>query len=274
MAVPKSTVSAKVASLERRLGVVLLHRTTRQLHPTEAGTELFSICAKAISEIEAGETLATKSQGIPKGVLRVTAPVDIATNVLPDFLCSFTGKYSDVRLDLVLTGKVVDLVAEGIDIALRAGKLKDSSLIAKKLGISRFALFAAPDFLESQKPITSTKDLEGCPCLTFSRYSKGVWELQSGKKEVSVKVGGRVCVDDLSTVKELTLAGHGVALLPIYLARKDVRNGRLVQVLPDWHSRTDDVYLLYPPQKFVQPKVKAFVTEAYEAFKDVFTDRC
>lgn len=273
MGLPKSTVSAKLASLERRLGVSLLQRTTRRIHPTEAGTELFHVCAKALAEVEAGLALATRAQSAPKGLLRVTAPVDVATNVLPDLLSRFAAKYPEVQLELVLTGRAVDLVAEGIDVAIRAGKLKDSSLLARKIGVSRFAAFATPAFLKGKR-IDSPKALEGAPCLRFSPYSKGVWELRSGNRETSVRVGGGPCVDDLTTVKALALAGQGVALLPIYLVRKEVRAGKLEQVLPTWHSRTDDVYLLYPQQRFVQPKVRAFVTEAHDALKDVFTDRC
>lgn len=273
LGLPKSTVSARIAALEGRLGVSLLQRTTRQLHVTEAGRDLFEAAAKAVSDIEAGEALATKGQGVPTGLLRVTAPVDIATSVLPDFLCAYTARYPGVKLDLVLTGRTADLVAEGIDVALRAGRLKDSSLTGKKLGISRFAIFASPAFLRGKK-IEVPKDLEKFPCLSFSPYSKGEWQLESGKRSAEIKVGGAVSVDDLSAVKALAMAGHGIALLPIYLVRKEVKTGDLKHVLPEWHSATDDVFLLYPAQKFVQPKVKAFVMEGFEALKAHFTERC
>jgi len=270
---PKSTVSAKVASLERRLGVGLLHRSTRQLNPTEAGAELFSVCAKAIADIESGEAYATRAQGAPKGLLRVTAPVDIAASVLPDFLKIFGQAYPAIQVDLSLSGRVADLVAEGLDVAIRAGKLKDSSLMARKIGISRFCLFASPALLK-RFAIKAPRDLETTPCLRFSKYTKGTWALTNEKREQSVQVGAAPSADDLWALKELTVAGLGVALLPIYLARADVKARRLAHVLPGWHANTDDVYLIYPPQKFVQPKVKAFVNEAHERLKHIFTADC
>ncbi len=147
--VPKSTVSAKVSALERRLGVTLIRRTTRKLFVTEAGQEYFQQCLRSLQQISAAEEQVAQRQSIPQGLLRITAPVELGGTLLPSVITEFQKQYADVKLEVILTDRMVDLVSEGIDLSLRAGDLKDSSLIAKKLGSVYFAPFASPKYLKS-----------------------------------------------------------------------------------------------------------------------------
>jgi DNA-binding transcriptional LysR family regulator len=157
---PKTTVSAKVAGLEKRLGIRLIQRTTRKLRMTEAGETYFRHCAIAIREVERGEAALQAAKGKPTGVLKVTAPVDLAHTVLPRIARAYAAKYSDVSLELIVTNQIVDLMDEGIDLAIRwAMSLKDSSLIARRFFQSRSNLWASPNYLRGFGKPTHPRDL-------------------------------------------------------------------------------------------------------------------
>jgi DNA-binding transcriptional LysR family regulator len=267
MGSPKSTVSAKVSSLERRLGVSLLQRTTRRLHLTEAGDAFFRHCAQALASLEEAEQFVTAAQAEPQGLLRVTAPVDVGTTLLPGLLTAFLARYPKVKVELVLTARVVDLVGEGVDIAVRASPLADSSLLARKAGSTRFSAVAAPSYVAKAGKPSHPRDLAQHACLRFSKMRGDGWELQSGDKRARVAIDGPISADDLAALRELVLAGHGVALLPTFLTRDAIREKRLVQLLDGWHTRPEAVYLVHPASRFPAPKVKAFLQLAVETFE-------
>src|SRR5215510_9248460 len=160
LGLPKTTVSAKVAGLEERLGVRLIHRTTRKLRMTEAGERYFHHCAIATREVELGEAALQSAKGRPYGVLKVTAPVALARAVLPRVVRAYAAKYPEVSVELIVTNRVVDLVEEGVDLAIRwAGSLKDSSLIARRFIETRSNLWASPDYLKGHGKVTHPRDL-------------------------------------------------------------------------------------------------------------------
>ena len=159
LGLPKTTVSAKVAGLEKRLGVRLIQRTTRKLRMTEAGEKYFHHCAIATREVELGEAALQSAKEKPYGVLKVTAPVDLGHAVLPRIVRAYAGKYPDVSVELIVTNRIVDLVEEGIDLAIRwAGALKDSSLIARRFIETRSNLWASPKYMKAlaSPPIRAT----------------------------------------------------------------------------------------------------------------------
>src|ERR1700741_4872729 len=159
LGMPKTTVSAKVAGLEKRLGVRLIHRTTRKLRMTEAGEKYFHHCAIATREVELGEAALQSAKEKPYGVLKVTAPVDFGRAVLPRIVRAYAAKYPDVSVDLVVTNRVVDIVEEGIDLAIRwAGALKDSSLVARRFIETRSNLWASPKDLQELGPVQNPRD--------------------------------------------------------------------------------------------------------------------
>ncbi len=260
---PKTTVSAKVAALEKRLGVNLIQRTTRKLFVTEAGQRYFQHCAAAVWAVEQGESelLAAKTQ--PIGLLRITAPVDIGHTLLPRIVRAYLEKYPDTTCELLISNSVVDVVGEGIDLAIRAGHLKDSTLVGKRfLGLSG-NLYAAPGYLQGVPHITHPRELSQLRFVSFT--DTGSIDLRKDGIHVQVPVTSRVQADDLETVKSLLLLGEGIAWLPDFLAFDAMAEGTLVPVLPDWTSTQGGaVYFVYAGHKYPSPKVQAFMATALE----------
>ncbi len=273
LGMPNSTVSAKVSSLEKRLGVVLLHRTTRKLHVTQAGQAFFEKCQSGIEELKSAEEEVTLSQREPQGTLRVTAPAILGSSLLPDVISQFLAKHPKMKVEFILADRVVDLISEGIDLAIRAGELHDSSLIAKKIGVSYFAPFATAAYLKKHGSPTHPKDLREHQCLQFTPLGKENWELvNKNKGKVRVALPGKIIIDDLNMIKDLTLADQGIALLPTFLCGSEVKKNKLVRVLPDWKSDVRPVSFVYPPHKFAIPKLQAFMDIASIQLKARFKE--
>ncbi|MNK86519.1 HTH-type transcriptional regulator DmlR [compost metagenome] len=269
LGMPNSTVSAKVSSLEKRLGVTLLHRTTRKLHITQAGQAFFDKCQLGISELKNAEEEVTLNQGEPQGLLRITAPSALGSSVLPEVFAKFASKYPKVQLELILQDRFVDMIAEGVDLAIRAGELKDSSLIAKKIGVNYFAPFASAGYLKTQGMPAHPKDLRNHRCLQYTPMGKEKWELVSREKQkVSIPMAEDIVADDLNAVKELALAGMGIALLPTFICGPELKKNKLVRVLPDWRSDVRPLNFVYPAQRFTNPKLQAFMNIAFDILKE------
>lgn len=260
---PKTTVSAKIAALEKRLGLKLIQRTTRKLRVTEAGTKYFHHCANAIREMELGEAALQSTQSEPTGVLRVTAPVDVGHMLLPRIARAYLARYPGTSVELLVSNRIVDLIGEGIDLAIRAGTLKDSSLIAKRFFDVGTTLWAAPSYLKQFGNISHPRNLAKAAFVGF----KGIntLRLAHGKSEVEVPMAGRIVADDLETIKALAILGEGIAWLPDFLAADAVAAGSLVPVLPNWKSKAmGNIYFVYAGRKYASPKVQAFIQVAQD----------
>lgn len=264
LGVPTSTVSTRVARLERRLGVTLLQRTTRRLSLTDAGSLYYQHAATGLGHMLDAEAAVTESAGEPKGLLRVTAPADIGDALLADIVRQMHRRYPQVGIDLLLVSHYVDLVAEGVDVAIRAGSLKDSTLIAKPVGMARWVPFASPDYLASAPPLDSPQALRHHCCLQFTPLGKESWTLNGPAGSVTVPLPGLVMINDVRVIRAMTVAGEGVALLPAYLCRAECAAGSLQRLLPAWHAKADPVHLVYPRQRFMPPKLRAFIDLAGE----------
>lgn len=264
---PKSTVSAKLSSLEKRLGVTLIRRTTRKLHITDAGEAYYKKCLQAISQIMEAEEIVSQSQSRPHGLLRVTAPIELGVALLPSVIEEFNKKYPDVNLEIILSDKTVDLVSEGIDIGIRTGNLKDSSLIAKKLGTIYFAPFASPKYLKKNPEIKKPHDLDHHCIIPFASIGSEEWQLIGPKEKQTVKLEKRMVINDLNLIKALAVSGMGIALIPTFLCYHEVKTGKLLRVLPNWRTELRPVHFVYPSQKFVAPKIKAFIEIATDILK-------
>ncbi|HEX7476168.1 MAG TPA: LysR substrate-binding domain-containing protein [Polyangiales bacterium] len=266
LALPKSTVSRKVSQLEQRLGVTLLSRTTRKLRLTDAGAAYYERCARVIAEMEEAERVVRDLQATPKGTLRVTAPVDIALSHLAPMVAEYTRKYPEVSVVLVLTSRVVDLVADGIDLALRAGQLPDSTLVARKLADSTMQLFASPAYLKKHGTPRSVAELSKHQCVLYGRELRSVWKLTHGSKLHEVAVQGRLCMDDLGAVRSAVVAGAGVGLLPVLGTGEDVRGKRLCPVLPDHRLDGGGLYLVYPSARHLSAASRSFIDFIVKGF--------
>lgn len=259
LGLPTSTISTRVARLEKRLGVTLLQRTTRRLHLTDAGELYYRHASIGLGHMLNAEAAVTESTGEPQGLLRVTAPADLGNALLAEIVNQLRRKHPKVSLEMVLTERYVDLVAEGIDVAIRAGALKDSTLIAKAVGVVRWVLFASPEYLKSAPPLQSPEALRHHCCLQFTSLGKESWTLTGKTSGVTIPMASQVLINDIGLIRSMALAGEGVALLPVYLCREDCDEGRLVCVLPEWHAKAVPVHIVYPRQRFMAPKLRAFI---------------
>jgi DNA-binding transcriptional LysR family regulator len=263
LGMPKTTVSAKVAALEKRLGVSLIQRTTRKLYVTEAGEVYFRHCAIAMREVELGETALHSAKSSPTGLLRITAPVDIGHTVLPHITRAYLEKYPDMRVEMIISNRLVDLVGEGIDLAIRAGALKDSSLIARRFMELDAGLWASPVYLEEAGTLSHPRDL--AKCRVVAHRAMKTLHLSNGKTDVHVPLSGRVTADDLEAIRELLILGEGIAWLPDFLVQDAAASGKLVPVLPKWKSKSSGgFHLVHAGQKYGLPKVRAFIETALE----------
>lgn len=259
--IPKTTVSAKVAGLEKRLGVRLIQRTTRKLRVTEAGESYFRHCATAVREVELGEAALQSAKRKPYGLLKVTAPPGLGHTVLPRIARAYAMKHADVKLELIITNRAVDLVGEGVDLAIRSGFLKDSSLIVRRFWDAGSNLWASPEYLKVLGKPAHPRDLKNAAFVGHPARKSVV--LNNGKSDFELQLSGRVRADDLEVTKALSILGEGIAWLPDYLVVDAVEAGTLVPVLSQWQPKERyTFYFVYPGQRYALPKVEAFIQTA------------
>ncbi len=257
---PISTVSRKVSNLEKRVGVILIQRTTRKLRLTREGQQFYASCVVHISGIEEAEAGLTQTRNEPAGLLRITIPVALGRGSFIDFISDYMHSHPQVHIDLVATNQFLDLVTENIDIAIRFGILKDSSAIAKQLGWSRRLIVASPDYLQTEGAPQQPKDLQQHRCVLFkSNGEEAEWDLVNEKRRSRVKVSGTVFGSDFNLVNEFALRGHGIALLPELYCSEAIKTGRLMQVLPQWSSMPTPVHAVYLNKKYLSPKIRLFL---------------
>ncbi len=257
---PKSTVSRMVAALDERLGVRLLERTTRRLRLTEAGSVLYERARRIALALDEAEAAVGELQAEPKGTIRLTAPVDMGHTWLGPIIARFLAAYPEVNVDIELTGRVVDLLAEGFDVAIRAGRLADSSLVARRLGRTRISLFASPDYVAWRGAPETPDQLAEHDFVLFrgSRFEETL-SLRRGTVEREIRVQGRASANDFTMLRALCVAGSGIAQLPDVVGALEVEAGRLVPVLDDWCTGEGQVAAVYPSSRHLSTTVRAFL---------------
>lgn len=258
---PTSSVSRAVARLEADLGARLLNRTTRKLSLTDAGRLFHERMQAVVSETEEATRAVAGFASAPRGIVRLTAPHDLGLSQLPEVIARIVRRHPGLIIDLVLTSRRVDLVEEGIDLALRGGRLEDSSLVARKLLSSALGIFAAPAYLERRGRPRALADLARHDCLSFAgRGANGgriPWRLVGPRGEESVTVSGPVVCGDMLFLREMALRGMGLALLPAEAYGADVKAGRLVRLLPRYSLPGGGLYLVWPSRTLVPARVVA-----------------
>ena len=260
LGMPNTTVSAKVARLEKHLGVTLIQRTTRKLNVTPQGRAYFDRCVNGLEELAAGESLLTSASGEPTGLLRITAPVDVGHHVLPRIVREYLCAHPKVHIELLITNRRVDLVAEGVDLAIRAGKLKDSTLVARPFITYQGGLWASRTYVASRGEPKTPDELARHDGLFFSRLPREALRLASGRKKAKVPLSWRIAADDLETLRAFVLQGDGIGAMPDYLARDHA--GEVVRVLPEWSWTRAALSFVYPGRRFVPPTVRSFIDAA------------
>lgn len=260
---PRTTVSAKVAALEKRLAVRLIERTTRRLRVTDAGLEYFQHCASALREVAMGESKLSARQAQPSGVLKLTAPVDLGRLILPQITQMYLQRYPDIGVEMTLTNRVLDLVREGIDLAIRPGGLQDSSLVARRFFADDLRLWAAPAYLDRAGRPRRPQDLDGHRLVGHTALRRA--RLSDGQASLPVTIDGRVRLDDFDTLKAMLILGAGIGWLPDCLAENASAAGTLETVLPGWKAEAaSQVYFVYPGRRYAPRKVQAFIETALD----------
>lgn len=275
MGLSKSAVSKHVAALEMRLAVRLLNRTTRRVSPTELGLAYYDRAKSVLAETAEADAMVTAMQAAPKGSLRVSAPVSFGIGHLSRAVATFLNACPEVDVNLVLDDRFVEVVAEGFDLAIRIGRLEDSSLKARKLAEARRLLAASPAYLAQMGTPQSLDDLGAHRLLHYSHLAVGnFWRLRSASgEERHIRVGGRLTVNNGDSLMAAAEADLGIALLPSFIIGDAIAAGRLAEVLADRPPDLLGVHALYPPSQFPQPKLRAFVDFLVEHFRGKGPDR-
>lgn len=262
LGLPKSSVSRTVTKLEDELGVRLLQRTTRKQHLTEAGQAYYDRARVALSSLEEAASAATSLSAEPKGTVRVTAPADIGVLNLAELVARFVRKFPLVRVEISLSSRFVDLVAEGFDLALRAGRLSDSTLIARKIGGDSLGVFASSNYLRKRGRPKSIAELSEHECVLFrGRNGKCDWRLTGPSGEERVTVRGPIDADEMAFVLQAMTAGAGIALLPVMAVRLAGLRGGLpvpVHLFPEYSIPGGDLNVVTPSLRFQPASVAAF----------------
>jgi DNA-binding transcriptional LysR family regulator len=257
LGVPKSSVSRALVRLEESLGVRLLQRTTRRLGLTQAGERYLAEVRAPLARVaEASDEIAEMGKE-PRGLVRVSLAPPMGERMLTDLFVAFSRLHPQIRVELVVASRRVNLIEEGIDLALRAGKLDDSSLVARKLAVAELGLYAAPSYLERRGAPRRFSELAVHACVLHKTGSGLLpWRLSGPRGVEHVEVTGPIVADDLDTVRLLTVGGLGVALMPDVAVRTDVERGTLVRVLPAYALRGAAVHLVSVPLRHVPVRVK------------------
>ena len=266
---PKSTVSRRISRLEDNLRVRLLQRTTRKLALTDAGSAYFAQVAPALTAVRAADAQVGELQSATQGVVRITAPFDFGTNFLTEIIAQFTERYPDICMDVSLSDQMVDLIAEGYDVAFRGGVLEDSSLVARPLGRGQSWLVASPSYLSQRNSINQPEDLEGHRLAMFRAPDfVARWAFDGPDRKVRLELGGHINADEYGFLKALAVAGQGIAAIPWFLCSRDVEENRLVRVLPGWGLPGGQMHLVYPSARYLPQRVALFRDFVLEWVKD------
>jgi DNA-binding transcriptional LysR family regulator len=257
LGMPATTVSAKIARLEERLGTTLIQRSTRRMHVTAAGEAYYQDCRDAMSALAAGEDELAAATSEPSGPIRITAPSDISQVVLPPMIEAYLARYPKASVEVIATNTQLDLLAEGIDLALRAGQgLKDSTMQSRKIGVAQLKLFASPNYLRARGTPAVPSDLEAHDVMVHSRFPVGLRLMSSGHDGFELNPRARATADDMQTLRALAVHGVGIALLPDFPAGP---GGGLERVLADYGTQTGSLNFVFPGSRFTPTNVRAFI---------------
>lgn len=269
LGVTAAMVGRYLQALEDRLGTRLLNRTTARQSLTEAGAAFYARAQGILEQMEEAETSAADRAVEPRGTLRVNAPMSFGTRHLAAAIAGFRRDNPRLRVELVLNDRVVDLIEEGYDVAVRIGRLAESGLIARRLSPCRLVACASPGYLDRRGWPAAPADLQGHDCLVYSYTRDGdVWRFHGEHGEQEVRVSGSLVANNGDALTAAALAGQGVILQPSFIVGEALRDGRLLPVLPGWRLADFTIYAVYPSARHLSPKVRRFVDFLAARFRD------
>jgi DNA-binding transcriptional LysR family regulator len=275
LGISKSIVSRRMARLEAELGSRLLSRTTRGISPTEAGLELKARSERILAELEeAREAVAQQSGGVV-GRLRLSAPLSFGVRHVAPVLAEMAQRHPRLEMDVSYSDRLVDLIGERFDAAIRIGALKDSSLVARRIAPVRPVLVASPDYLARRGRPSTPGDLAGHDCLIYTGRTVAEWQFRAGKRSASIRPQGRLCSDSGEAVLQWAIAGLGIAEGPSFLASDAIESGALEPLLLDYARPEYGIYVVRPPGAHVPGKVRVLIDTLVERFGgEPLWDRC
>ncbi len=272
LGLPKSTISRRLTRLEEHLGAQLLFRSTRSVSVTQDGALFFQYCLRSMGVLRDGERALQSQQSQPQGVVRIAIPYLLGQTLIGSLLADFLNEFPDVRLVSVLSDDVVSLLRNGFDLALAVGPLTDSDLVAVKLGTTECGAFGAPGYFERKGKPQNHVELPRFDLLATGTIDKRhKWRLHSGAQEVTVEFLPKLVCNDLILLRQAVLSELGIASLPAFLCKSDLAEGRLVEVLPSWHTADMSFYALFSDPKGVPVRVRSLIDYLVEHLRPILS---
>ena len=255
-----AVVSHRIQQLESHLGVRLLHRTTRQSQPTEHGLAFYEACQDVINAVDRAENIAAEAGLNPRGSLKVTAPLGFGRRILSPLAPEFQARYPEIDMRLRLSERLIDLLEEAVDVAVRMAVLTDSSLIARKIADCQRVLAASPSYLEAEGVPSTPDDLlqHRCLLLRYPGSAQFRWTLGTPDGPVSLPVGGSLDADDGDVLTEWALQGQGIVMKPVWEIASHLRSGDLLPILLEFPPEPLTLAVIYPHRRFLSARVRVF----------------
>ncbi|MBT5263246.1 MAG: LysR family transcriptional regulator [Rhodospirillaceae bacterium] len=262
-----SVVSKQLSALEDRLGVRLLNRTTRRVGVTEVGAAYYERCKRILADVDEAEIAVSQAHTAPRGLLKITAPSTFAHRHVAPLLPDFIDRYPEVQVQLLVADRIVDLVEEGVDLAIRISQMKDSSLIARRLAPNHRAIVASPEYLEKWGTPETPGDLQQHALITFQPGNPiNEWHFVVDGEEQVFRAKGSISINNGDSVLDAVLAGGGIAMLVVFMVGEYIKSGRVVPVLDQYVREDVPIYAVYPSGRHLSPKVRAFVDFLVETY--------
>ncbi len=266
----KAMASKHIAQLESRIGVQLMHRNTRGVRLTEAGHVYRHYCESILTQLAEAEAHVASQHNEPRGMLRVVAPYSFGVFQLTPALIAYKERCAEVQVHLTLDDQSGDIVEQGFDVAVRVGKLRDSSLVARPIGSTTLVVCGAPAYLHKHGRPQSLEDLRQHNCLRYARgRHRTSWLFESHGREIKLPVSGTFSASAAESVRIAAIKGHGLIQLPAYIVAKDLQEGDLQAVLAEFEPKPQPIHALYMKRQFLSMTVKSFVDFLYERFRDL-----
>jgi LysR family transcriptional regulator, regulator for bpeEF and oprC len=262
----KARVSRTVRRLEEKLGARLLNRSTRHISVTDVGRDYFERASAILAAAEAAEAAIAQRTQEPKGRLKVTAGAEFGTHQVDGWIAAFLQRWPTVSVEAEYTNRVVDIVHEGIDVAIRIGPMQDSELSARKLGELTYGLYASPLYLQDAASIHVIDDLKHHDLIMHAPRGRPAWMLVNGEASAKVTQEPRCILNNTVAAKNMALSGLGIAQLPRYMAERHLADGSLVSVLPGWARVPVPVHAVFVSTRYMDPKVRGFVDLCRDSF--------
>ena len=255
-----SAVSKQISRLETRFGARLLNRSTRRISLTAAGREFYDRSRAILADIDEAERAVGQASAVPQGTLRVTASISFGQRQIVPLIPEFTARYPDVRVEVIFSDRMIDIIEDGVDVAVRVSAPTDSALIARQLVPDRRVVCASPDYLRAHGRPEVPEDLSRHNALIYSTVYSDTWRFDGPAGTRAVRVPSSFAANSGEAIRDMALAGHGIARLATFLVGPDIKAGRLVELLPDWRDPQENIiHAVFPSRRLVPPATRAFV---------------